>query len=289
MNSNSNSQRNVRDGFRSLLERRNLILGIILLVALVGFEMFNYSTTQFALNDLLGDLTFAGVSWATILALAFCGIDFAGVFRLFSTNDEEASTKEVWYLFGAWLLAATLNATLTWWGVSIALVNHTMTSTSVVDQGLVVKIVPIFVAIVVWVTRILLISSISSAGSRFLSAGEGSVSAVRRETSVPAYERPLHASRPVQPAVPQAAQYQEQPSPRQAPTSLPSNLRPVAPAPASEPNRNGTRPRPISRPPEPEPPEEPEYIPDPTYIPTPSFHSLSAKGGNGNGNKSTRQ
>ncbi|NJN44180.1 MAG: hypothetical protein HC806_05280 [Anaerolineae bacterium] len=94
--------------------------------------MFNYSTTEFALTDLLGDLEFAGVRWATILALAFCGIDFAGIARLFTPEQGADEPTEVWYLFGAWLLAATMNAMLTWWGVSIAILEHQSLGNAVV-------------------------------------------------------------------------------------------------------------------------------------------------------------
>ena len=62
--------------------------------------------------------------WATILAIAFCGIDFAGIARLFTPEQGADEPKEVWYLFGAWLLAATMNAMLTWWGVAIAILSH---------------------------------------------------------------------------------------------------------------------------------------------------------------------
>ena len=55
--------------------QRGAAFGIIIIAALLAFEIFNYSTTDFALGDLLGSLTFAGVRWATILSLAFCGID----------------------------------------------------------------------------------------------------------------------------------------------------------------------------------------------------------------------
>ena len=57
---------------------RGTSFGMILLAALIAFEIFNFSTTEYSLGDLLGKLTFAGVRWSTILALAFCGIDFAG-------------------------------------------------------------------------------------------------------------------------------------------------------------------------------------------------------------------
>ena len=46
---------------------RGLSFGVIIITALLAFEIFNYSTTDFALTDLLGDLKFVGVRWATIL------------------------------------------------------------------------------------------------------------------------------------------------------------------------------------------------------------------------------
>ncbi len=36
--------------------RRGLVFGVIIVTALFAFEVFNYSTTEFALKDLLGDL-----------------------------------------------------------------------------------------------------------------------------------------------------------------------------------------------------------------------------------------
>lgn len=143
-----------------------MVFAVIILTALLAFEMFNYSTTDYALRDLLGDLRFAGIHWATILTIAFCGIDFAGIARLFTPGQGGEEPKEVWYLFGAWLLAATMNAMLTWWGVSMAIVNHSVQSTAVVSANTLTRIVPVFVAVMVWVIRILVIGSLSVAGER---------------------------------------------------------------------------------------------------------------------------
>src|SRR5512134_3843996 len=124
----STYRRNVGDGlfalFRGRRFNRGAAWGMMIIGALLAFEIFNFSTTQFALRDVLGDLTFAGMRWATILAIAFCGIDFAGIARIFTPEQGRDEPAEVYYLFGAWLLAAAFNASLTWWGVSVAIVNH---------------------------------------------------------------------------------------------------------------------------------------------------------------------
>jgi hypothetical protein len=156
-----------------ILTQRGLLIGVILAAALVGFEMFNYSTTEVALRDLLGDLKILGLSWATVLTIAFCGIDFAGIARLFIPESDQPTSNENWFLFGAWLLAATMNAVLTWWGISLGLVNRLPEATAFIDPNTITGIVPVFVALMVWVTRILLISSFSIAGARLFSEGTG--------------------------------------------------------------------------------------------------------------------
>jgi hypothetical protein len=149
---------------------RGLLFGVLIVAALLAFEVFNYSTTEFALSDLLGELSFAGVRWATILAIAFCGIDFAGIARLFTPEKSSDEPTEVWYLFGAWLLAAAMNAMLTWWGVSIAILSHnSLGAGSVISSGTLTKAVPVFVAVMVWLIRVLIIGTFSLAGDRLFS------------------------------------------------------------------------------------------------------------------------
>jgi hypothetical protein len=167
--------------------RRSVIYGAIIIAALIAFETFNYSTTDYALTDLLGELKFAGLRWATILSLAFCGIDFAGVARLFSPEKDTHQSNEVWYLFAAWLLAATMNATLTWWGVSMAIVSHPSQSTAVVSQNTLYRVVPVFVAIMVWLIRILIIGSLSMSGDRLLA---------QTQPAQTMRSRPVHTSVP---------------------------------------------------------------------------------------------
>jgi hypothetical protein len=190
---------------RSLRQKPGLLFGMLILLALIFFEMFNYSTTDYALKDLMGDLKFLGMPWATILAIAFCGIDFAGIARLFTPEEGAAEPKEIWYLLGAWLLAATMNAILTWWGVSMAIMNHATQSTAVIDVRMLTKVVPIFVALMVWVIRILIIGTLSVAGDRIFSSATRGISGSRNaglpsrfsetNNSRPTYPRPTVQSR----------------------------------------------------------------------------------------------
>ena len=174
----------------SNIDKRTLIFGFLIVGALLFFEIFNYSTTHFALQDLLGEQKTFGIRWATALSLAFCAIDFAGISRIFTPEQGSEEPREIWYLFGAWMLAATMNASLTWWGVSMAITNHTIQSTAIIEAGKIIKVVPIFVAILVWVIRVLVIGSISSVGERLLwGASVQTSTKSRKPMARPSYNR----------------------------------------------------------------------------------------------------
>ena len=152
--------------------RRGLIFGVIILCALLAFEIFNFSSTLFALTDILGNLAFGPVRWAAILAFAFCAIDFAGIARIFTPEQGRNEPAEVWYLFAAWFLAAAFNASLTWWGVSVAILQHNAMGGVLVGASAMTKIVPIFVAAMVLLIRVLLINTFSIAGERMFSMSD---------------------------------------------------------------------------------------------------------------------
>lgn len=213
--------------------RRGVLFGGILLLALFAFEIFNFSTTEFALTDMLGaNLRFLGVSWATILSVAFCGIDFAGIARLFTPQQGRDEPAEVWYLFGAWLLAAAMNAMLTWWGVSVAVSNHQELSTLVVGQSTLTKVVPVFVALMVWLIRVLIIGTFSMAGDRLFSLAEThpalagrtfrTQAPIQQPARQPAYSAPL--PRPSRP-LPNPFQPAPKPEPTYHPVSMAASPR----------------------------------------------------------------
>ena len=180
---------------------KNLAWGALVLGALIAFEAFNYSTTEFAMRDLLGELRFGGIAWSTILALAFCSIDFAGIAHMFSNGPKSAREGlEIWYLFAAWLLAATMNATLTWWGVSIAIIQHGTLGNGIVGRETLLQVVPAFVAVLVWLIRVLIIGSlITSSGHIFrtMAPGRNEVPAMRRQAPQPQARRYAPAPKPV--------------------------------------------------------------------------------------------
>ncbi len=207
--------------------KRGAIFGAILVSALAAFEVFNFSTTQFALQDMLGEMTFAGMRWATILALAFCGMDFAGIARIFTPEQGRDEPTEVWYLFGAWLLAAAFNAGLTWWGVSVAIVNHQATGANLLGPSVLARGVPVFVATMVWLIRVLIIGTFSIAGERLFTVAEAH-SPYYRSRETMRRDDPRPQPRPAINPIPTYIQPASRPYPSPAAASLrtPANAEP---------------------------------------------------------------
>jgi len=255
---------------------RGATWGMMIIGALLSFEVFNFSTTQFALHDMLGDLTFAGMKWSTILAIAFCGIDFAGIARIFTPEQGRDEPAEVYYLFGAWLLAAGFNATLTWWGVSVAIANNAnLQGSQVMSGATLLKVVPIFIAAMVWLVRLLIIGTFSLAGDRLFTTAQ------QHQPYKTPYQQPQQTQRPYNAPQPQpraaAPSYQSQ---QQRPINQPVNqpvLRPASqiPRPVNNVNASSTANfRPAPKPATTTSQQSSFIPPEPTYHPV----SYTARG-----------
>jgi hypothetical protein len=157
---------------------------------------------------------FLGLQWASILAIAFCSIDFAGLARLFTPEKGADEPKEVWYLMGAWFLGATMNAVMTWWAVSLTLLNHDF-GNEVLGRETLLSVVPVFVAVLVWLTRILFIGAFTVAGDHIFDFSRSTLARESRpqpQPQMPAQSQPMRApkrepaNRSPRTSVPAAAQ-----------------------------------------------------------------------------------
>lgn len=126
------------------------------MVIIVALELFNFITTNFSLKNLLGELRFAGLHWADLLAIAFWGMDFAGLNHFFGLPNRNRFTLEQSYLLAAWFVGSTLNAAMTWWAVSLAMLP-TVQGNELVSRETLLAYVPILVALLVWLARLLVI------------------------------------------------------------------------------------------------------------------------------------
>lgn len=187
--------------FSGIKIRPGVAFYLVLVAALAAFELFNYSTTDYALRDLLGDLKAGSLPWATILTAAFCAIDVAGLTRLFAPSGSAGVTRSTWFLFGAWFLAATMNVMLTWWGLSVAISDQLMQSASVLDGETLAQVVPVAVALTVWVIRILIIGSLTQAIAGAVSRPAMPAAPAPALRALPNRERSYVPGRSVQPAV----------------------------------------------------------------------------------------
>lgn len=146
----------------------------LIILAAVLFEVFNFTTTEFALTDMIGELglNFSNV-WslplATILAIGFCMVDFAGIACIFAPQQGRSQSKEIW-LYGAWFLASLMNAVLTWWAVSSMVLQHQ--GVGVLSRESVIKIVPILAATVMWTIRFFSIGALAVFTDELIHQGE---------------------------------------------------------------------------------------------------------------------
>lgn len=194
MNVSQSVKQSFSRSFTSLKSQKGLLYIVVIVMALMAFEVFNFGTTDYALTDLLGSLEIFGIRWATLLSIAFCAIDFTGIAKLFSPQTEKKENGSGWYMFSAWILAATMNAILTWWGVVMAMENHSVLSTAILDASFVGKAFPIFIALMVWVIRILLIGSLSKHEDRLSKeTGETGPAGLSRREFRQAQSKAAHA------------------------------------------------------------------------------------------------
>ncbi|CUS02713.2 conserved membrane protein of unknown function [Candidatus Promineifilum breve] len=212
---------------------RKMVVAVILSVALIAFEIFNFDTTQYALTNLLGEVRFAGVLWASILAIAFCAIDFAGLVRIFTPQKGREEPRAVLFLTGAWFLGTIANSIMTWWAVSLTLLSHDF-GNEVLSREMLLRYVPIFVAMLVWLTRILFIGAFSVTGEEMFDMARGRSEAdrapapARPETAAPLPARAASnrqtaavASGPAAPAQPAARTTAAKPAAANAAPSRP--------------------------------------------------------------------
>ncbi len=124
-----------------------------------------------------------------------------------------------------------MNAMLTWWGVSIAILNHHTLGNPVIDRSTLLKVVPIFVAVMVWLIRVLIIGTFSVAGERLFSQADRRISRSPRRAMSPS--RPINRPRPAA-----AATFRSAPKPTAAPSMPPISR----PEPTYHPAQLGARP-----------------------------------------------
>ena len=198
---------------------RKMVIAILLGVALIAFEIFNFDTTQYALTNLLGEVRFVGVLWASILAVAFCAIDFAGLVRIFTPQRGAEEPRAVLFLTGAWFLGTIANAIMTWWAVSLTLLGHEF-GNEVLSREMLLRYVPIFVAMLVWLTRILFIGAFSMAGEEIFDQTRANAGEAKPATR-PSPDAPAPA-RAAQPPASRPAATPAAPKPRTAAPARPA-------------------------------------------------------------------
>jgi hypothetical protein len=164
--------------FKGIHQNRSVVLLSLSLSVFVSFEIFNFSVSFFALNNLPGGINDWGIRWAVILAIVFCIIDFGGI-ALYNLKERAGRKSRLpGWLFGIWMAGASLNTLLIWWGLSIAIAIQPVGKARMVDTQILAILIPVSMAVLAGLIRILFTGTLAAslAGTNMLAG--------RQQTSV---------------------------------------------------------------------------------------------------------
>jgi hypothetical protein len=132
---------------------------LMILVGLLAFDVFNFATTKAALESFMGTGKVLGIVVAQALAVAFCAVDLGGLTSLFT---EDKGFDEPWWvwMFGAgWLIASAINAALTWWAILLGMPSAPAINNPLFTAQQLYNVVPVVIAVTVWLIRLLLVGA----------------------------------------------------------------------------------------------------------------------------------
>ena len=109
------------------------------------------------------------------MALAFGSLDFAGLVRVFTPEQElKQESSEIRLMIGAWLVGAALNATMTWYAMALLIAPlGAEIGAALFTHEQMLRTAPLFIALLVWLTRVSLISSVALALERLADPDSG--------------------------------------------------------------------------------------------------------------------
>jgi len=181
----------------AILDRRNWF-GLITVLGLLAFEIFNYATNQDAMAKIFGEAKFFTIPIYYLLAIAFSAIDLGG---LSSTFTEEDWGHEPWWVYvatGGWLIASIVNALLTYLAILVGMALAPISQLAVVmpKVAAVYDYLPAALTIVIWLIRVMLIGSIVASTN----GGRPKKKPIQRPVQQAAAPTASQAYRPMSPA-----------------------------------------------------------------------------------------
>lgn len=142
----------------------------IIFLCLLCFEIFSYSSSYEAIDRLTGMTT-----WATMLAFAFCAVDFAGLAKLVMPEMRNLPEMPLFFLSGAWVLSAIGDTSLTWFVVSTqtsTLTRHILVTAGVLSPKFFTTWLPLLVAVFTWGVQVFLVTRIGAITDKLVTEKE---------------------------------------------------------------------------------------------------------------------
>ena len=140
----------------NVLKNRAVVFALMILGALLLFEIFSFSSSYEALSEIWG----AGL-WAFLIAFSFCAVDFAGLGGLFIPGIETG----IGWLFSAWLLSAFGDTGLTYIAVAHSMslrTDNILVTSETISMDFWTTTIPIGFAVLTWLVQVFLVTRLGS-------------------------------------------------------------------------------------------------------------------------------
>jgi hypothetical protein len=138
---------------------KSAILGLLIFLGLAAFDVFNFATTRDALSSIItATLLNIPLSWP--LAVAFCAIDLGGIASVFTKEKGFREPWYVWMLGAGWIIASIANSGLTFMAIRMGMASAPIMHNPLIPADIAIKWVPILLASVIWLIRVMIIGSI---------------------------------------------------------------------------------------------------------------------------------
>lgn len=146
-----------------------LVVGGIIFLSALAFEVINIATNVAGFESFFGGIKFLGISWAIWATIAFEAADVGCLCYSWDRKFDFRTHPEAGFALTAHFFAGFADAGLSYFAFMMAIGNSVSQMANVVGEKAILTWAPVFLALMIWVIRTLLMGTIVTQGRNIFS------------------------------------------------------------------------------------------------------------------------